>query len=72
MTNATVPVIETGTGNCHIYVDAAADVEMAAAITVNAKASRPSVCNAAETLLVHADIAPGPCRSSPGACWTPG
>ena len=47
-----------GTGNCHIYVDAAADVEMAAAITVNAKASRPSVCNAAETLLVHADIAP--------------
>jgi len=58
VTNATVPVIETGTGNCHIYVDAAADVEMAAAITVNAKASRPSVCNAAETLLVHADIAP--------------
>lgn len=66
--NATVPVIETGTGNCHIYVDAAADVEMAAAITVNAKASRPSVCNAAETLLVHADIAPGLCRSSRRAC----
>ncbi|HIW73299.1 MAG TPA: glutamate-5-semialdehyde dehydrogenase [Firmicutes bacterium] len=55
--NATVPVIETGVGNCHIYVDRAADLSMAAAITVNAKASRPSVCNAAETLLVHADIA---------------
>ncbi len=55
--NATVPVIQTGVGNCHIYVDAAADIEMAAAITVNAKASRPSVCNAAETLLVHAAIA---------------
>ncbi len=55
--NATVPVIETGTGNCHVYVDKDADVAMAAAIAVNAKASRPSVCNAAETLLVHADIA---------------
>ncbi len=55
--NATVPVIETGTGNCHIYVDKDADVAMAAAIAVNAKVSRPSVCNAAETLLVHADIA---------------
>ena len=55
--NATVPVIETGTGNCHIYVDKDADVQMAAAIAVNAKVSRPSVCNAAETLLVHADIA---------------
>lgn len=55
--NATVPVLETGTGNCHIYVDAAADIDMACAITVNAKASRPSVCNAAETLLVHEAIA---------------
>lgn len=55
--NATVPVLETGTGNCHIYVDAAADIAMAKAIAVNAKASRPSVCNAAETLLVHAAIA---------------
>lgn len=55
--NATVPVIETGTGNCHVYVDKDADVAMAAAIAVNAKASRPSVCNAAETLLIHADIA---------------
>ena len=55
--NATVPVLETGTGNCHIYVDASADIDMACAITVNAKASRPSVCNAAETLLVHEAIA---------------
>ncbi len=51
--NATVPVIETGTGNCHVYVDESADVAMATEIIVNAKASRPSVCNAAETLLVH-------------------
>lgn len=55
--NATVPVIETGTGNCHVYVDKDADIAMAAAIAVNAKTSRPSVCNAAETLLVHQDIA---------------
>ena len=52
-----VPVIETGVGNCHVYVDAAADLDMAAAIAVNAKAQRPSVCNAAETLLVHSDVA---------------
>ena len=56
--NATVPVIETGVGNCHIYVDRAADIAMAVSITVNAKASRPSVCNAAETLLIHEEIAP--------------
>ena len=55
--NAVVPVIETGVGNCHIYVDKAADHDMAEAITVNAKTSRPSVCNAAETLLVHRDLA---------------
>jgi len=55
--NASVPVIETGIGNCHVYVDAAADIEMAANIIDNAKTSRPSVCNAAETLLVHRDIA---------------
>lgn len=55
--NATVPVIETGTGNCHIYVDQSADLQMARAITVNAKCSRPSVCNAAESLLVHAEVA---------------
>lgn len=52
-----VPVIETGVGNCHVYVDAAADLDMATAITVNAKAQRPSVCCAAETLLVHRQVA---------------
>ena len=55
--DAQVPVIETGVGNCHVYVDAAADLDMAERIVVNAKAQRPSVCNAAETLLVHADVA---------------
>lgn len=55
--NATVPVIETGAGNCHIYVDATADVEMAVKVAMNAKMSRPSVCNAAETMLVHRDVA---------------
>ncbi len=55
--NATVPVIETGTGNCHIYVDATADLEMAVNIVFNAKTSRPSVCNAVESLLVHRDVA---------------
>ncbi len=54
---STVPVIETGVGNCHVYVDADADLEQALAITINAKVQRPSVCNAAETLLVHRDIA---------------
>lgn len=55
--NATVPVIETGVGNCHIYVDADADIDMAAEIVANAKASRVSVCNACEGLLIHRDIA---------------
>lgn len=55
--NALVPCIETGTGICHVYVDKAADLEMAANILVNAKASRPSVCNAAEVCLVHQDVA---------------
>jgi len=54
---STVPVIETGTGNCHVYVDAAADVDQALTITMNAKLRRVSVCNAAETLLVHAGVA---------------
>jgi glutamate-5-semialdehyde dehydrogenase len=54
---STVPVIETGVGNCHVYVDADADLDMAERILVNAKAQRPSVCNAAESLLVHADVA---------------
>lgn len=55
--NATVPVIETGTGNCHIYIDASADMEMAVDITDNGKTQRPSVCNALETCLVHRDVA---------------
>ncbi|MFB9838449.1 glutamate-5-semialdehyde dehydrogenase [Actinoallomurus acaciae] len=54
---STVPVIETGVGNCHVYVDADADLGMAVDILVNAKTQRPSVCNAAETVLVHRDIA---------------
>ncbi|TMR94415.1 glutamate-5-semialdehyde dehydrogenase [Nonomuraea basaltis] len=54
---STVPVIETGVGNCHVYVDAEADVELAVQILVNAKAQRPSVCNAAETFLVHEAVA---------------
>ncbi|MFD7339649.1 glutamate-5-semialdehyde dehydrogenase [Streptomyces violascens] len=54
---STVPVIETGTGNCHVYVDAQADLDMAVDILINSKAQRPSVCNSAETLLVHQDIA---------------
>lgn len=56
--NASVPVIETGTGNCHVYVDRAADLDKAVSIIVNAKTSRPAVCNAAETLLVHREVAP--------------
>jgi len=54
--NATVPVIETGVGNCHTFVDKTADINMAVDIAVNAKCSRPSVCNAMETLLVHEDV----------------
>ena len=54
---STVPVIETGVGNCHVYIDATADEAMALEILVNSKARRPSVCNAAETLLVHTDVA---------------
>jgi len=55
--NSIVPVIETGVGNCHVYVDAAADLDMASSITMNSKLQRPSVCNAAETLLVHSAVA---------------
>lgn len=58
LANATVPVIETGVGNCHVFVDASADLEMAVNIAFNAKTSRPSVCNACESLLVHEDVAP--------------
>ena len=56
--NARVPIIQTGVGNCHIYVDKTCDMEMAVDIVNNAKTSKPSVCNALETLLVHKDIAP--------------
>jgi len=55
--NATVPYVIDGDGNCHVYVDAAADLDMAAAIVVNAKTQRPSVCNAAESLVVHEAVA---------------
>ncbi|NLI88891.1 MAG: glutamate-5-semialdehyde dehydrogenase [Epulopiscium sp.] len=57
ITNSTVPVIETGEGNCHIYIDKTADIAKAIDIVVNAKVQRPGVCNAVETLLVHEDIA---------------
>jgi glutamate-5-semialdehyde dehydrogenase len=56
--NATVPYIVDGDGNCHVYVDASADLDMAAEIVVNSKTQRPSVCNAAESLLVHRAVAP--------------
>ena len=56
--NSSVPVIETGAGNCHIFVDESADLDMADRIVINAKTQRPSVCNAAEKLLVHERIAP--------------
>ena len=55
---SSVPVIETGVGNCHVYVDADAEIDRALAILLNAKVQRPSVCNASETMLVHADVAP--------------
>jgi glutamate-5-semialdehyde dehydrogenase len=57
VSDSQVPVIETGVGNCHVYVDRAADLDMATRIVTNAKVQRPSVCNAAETLLVHRDVA---------------
>lgn len=57
VTNSTVPVIETGTGVCHTFIDASADAKMAEAIVINAKTTRPAVCNAMETLLIHKDIA---------------
>ena len=55
--NARVPVIETGAGNCHLYVDESANIDMAVAVAVNAKCSRPSVCNAIETILAHKSVA---------------
>ncbi|HEY0620561.1 MAG TPA: glutamate-5-semialdehyde dehydrogenase, partial [Kribbella sp.] len=57
VSESTVPVIETGVGNCHVYVDSDADLDLALTILLNAKTQRPSVCNAAESLLVHADVA---------------
>src|SRR5690349_11012982 len=57
--NSQVPVIETGVGNCHLYVDAGADIDLAVRILLNAKVQRPSVCNAIETVLVHSDAADG-------------
>jgi len=54
---STVPTIETGVGNCHVYVDTAADLEIAEKLVINSKCQRPSVCNAAETLLIHRDVA---------------
>ncbi len=57
ITESTVPVIETGVGNCHVYVDADADLDVAERIVVNSKVQRPSVCNAAESLLVHEAVA---------------
>lgn len=57
VSQATVPVIETGTGNCHVYVDESTDINMAADIVNNGKTQRPSVCNAVESLLVHENIA---------------
>ena len=56
--HATVPYVIDGDGNCHVYVDASADLDMAVDIIVNAKTQRPSVCNAAESLLVHSAVAP--------------
>lgn len=56
--NACIPVIETGVGNCHMYIDEYADIDMAVEVALNAKVSRPSVCNAIETVLVHSSVAP--------------
>ena len=59
--NSTVPVIETGTGNCHIYVDESADIDMAVDIIYNAKTQRIGVCNACESLLIHKGNLPRHC-----------
>ncbi len=67
--NARVPVLETGTGICHVYVDKDADMDMALDIVENAKTSRPSVCNAAEMCIVHKDIAGSFCRNVRTNLW---
>lgn len=69
---SSVPVIETGSGNCHVYVDASADVDDAVAIIVNAKTQRVGVCNAAETLLVHRDVAKEYLPVAAAALWEKG
>src|SRR4029434_1963376 len=69
--NATIPVIETGAGVCHTYVDRAADPAMAVDIVYNAKVRRPTICNALDTLLVHRDLAPA-WRAKMGAAWGKG
>jgi hypothetical protein len=69
---ATVPVIYAASGNCHVYVDASADVDAAQRIILNAKTQRPGVCNAAETLLVHVDAAPAFLPRPPRRCAPPG
>ncbi|AYD90008.1 glutamate-5-semialdehyde dehydrogenase [Actinomyces sp. 2119] len=69
---STVPVIETGSGNCHVYVDASADLEAAVEIIVNAKTQRVGVCNAAETLLVHAKVADTYLSRAAAALWEAG
>ncbi len=66
---SSVPVIETGSGNCHVYVDASADLDQAVEIIVNAKTQRVGVCNAAETLLVHADVAADYLPRAAAALW---
>ena len=66
--NSTVPVIQTGVGNCHVFVDESADLEKAARIVINAKTQRPGVCNACESLLVHEAIAEKSCRKSARRC----
>ena len=66
---STVPVIETGSGNCHVYVDSSADLETAVDIIVNAKTQRVGVCNAAETLLVHTDVAATYLPAAAAALW---
>ena len=68
--HATVPYVLDGDGNCHVYVDATADLDMALGIIVNAKTSRPGVCNAAETLLVHRGVSTGSSPCSTGH-WRP-
>ena len=66
--NATIPVIETGTGNCHIYIDKDADIEKAVKIIVNAKTQRIGVCNACESLVIHRDIRESFCRRLQRLC----